>query len=79
MDRRGRAVADALDALGQPVGLGRDGAALAWVLAHPSGMVPVLGTTSPARVASARAALNATVGRRAWYDVFEAALGGPMP
>ena len=76
---RAAAVAAALDRIAEANGIGRDVAALAWVLAHPSGVVPVLGTGRPERVAAAARAFEARLDRRGWYDVLEAARGAPMP
>lgn len=76
---RAAGVAAALDAIAEAAGTTRDVAAYAWLLAHPSGMVPVLGTVRPARVAAAAGAFRLRIGRRDWYAVLEAARGGPMP
>jgi predicted oxidoreductase len=78
-DERSQRVAAALDVIAVANGTSRDVAALGWLLAHPSGMVPVLGTTRPERARAATAALDLRIERRHWYDVLEAALGRPMP
>ena len=71
---RVNAVRDALDATGLP----RDVAALAWLRTHPAGVVPVIGTTSPARIRSAYAAADKTLERLDWYKIYLAA-GGELP
>ncbi|WP_211317099.1 hypothetical protein [Jannaschia seohaensis] len=72
-------MATALDAIGAEAGLPREVAALAWLRAHPAGIVPMLGTGRVERVAAAARALDLTVPRPLWYAVLEAARGAPMP
>lgn len=49
--------------------------ALAWLLAHPAGIVPVVGSTSPARIAAAARAAELDYGREDWYRLLEAQRG----
>lgn len=53
--------------------------ALAWLLAHPSGIVPVIGTSSPARIGAAARAAELSYGREEWYRLLEAARGFRVP
>jgi predicted oxidoreductase len=53
--------------------------ALAWLLRHPARIIPVLGTTKPARLAACAKSLEVTLDREEWYRLFEAARGSPMP
>ena len=48
---------------------------LAWLLRHPSKLVPVLGTSKLQRVASAKAATEVTLSREDWYRLLEASRG----
>ncbi len=48
---------------------------LAWLLRHPSGILPVLGTTKIERVKTAVKALEMTLDRVEWYDLWQAATG----
>ncbi|MEX3009770.1 aldo/keto reductase family oxidoreductase [Hoeflea sp. TYP-13] len=57
----------------------RDCVALAWLLAHPAGIVPILGTQSPERIRAAAGAFDINMNRRDWYDILEASLGERMP
>jgi predicted oxidoreductase len=57
----------------------RDCIALAWLLAHPAGVVPIIGTQSPDRIRSAAGAFNVKMSRRDWYAILEASLGQRMP
>jgi predicted oxidoreductase len=53
--------------------------AFAWVMAHPSRPLPVIGTNHPERVAEAAAAAEITLGRQDWYQLWEAAQGRRIP
>jgi len=53
--------------------------ALAWLLKHPGGIVPVLGTTRPERLAASAQSLGVSLSREEWYRLFESARGKPMP
>lgn len=60
-------------------GVPAEAVALAWLLRHPARIVPILGTTKPARLAACAAALDVDLSREEWYSLFEAARGAPMP
>ena len=49
--------------------------AIAWLLAHPSRILPVLGTNSLERIKSMSAALDVKMDRQTWYEIYTAALG----
>ena len=68
-----------LDEVAKAHGVARTTVALAWLLKHPSKIVPIIGSTNPERI---RAAVNATeldLGREEWYRLLEAAQGEPLP
>ena len=48
---------------------------LAWLLFHPAGILPVLGTTNPARIDRALAAARIQMTREEWFELLEAARG----
>ena len=52
---------------------------LAWLLRHPSGIVPMIGSTKPERIKEAAQATNLTLSREEWYRLFEAARGARLP
>ncbi|MDA8409739.1 MAG: aldo/keto reductase [Treponema sp.] len=60
-------------------GVPSEAIALAWLLRHPAGILPVLGTTRPDRLAACARSLEVTLSREEWYSLFEAARGRPMP
>lgn len=49
--------------------------AIAWLLAHPSRILPVLGTNSLERIKSMSAAFDVRMDRQTWYEIYTAALG----
>jgi len=48
---------------------------LAWLLRHPAGILPVLGTTKLERIKAAVQALDIQLSRTEWYDLWQAATG----
>ncbi len=53
--------------------------ALAWLRHHPAGIVPILGTTQPARLREAAAALNLKLTNEEWFAVWVASTGVKVP
>jgi len=56
---------------------GTDPAALAtaWLLAHPAGILPVMGTNSLDRIARLADAMSLKIDRQTWFELYTAALG----
>jgi predicted oxidoreductase len=69
----------ALDKIAEASGVERDAVGMAWLLAHPAGIVPIIGSQSPTRIRSAASAYAVKMTRRHWYSVLEARLGRRMP
>lgn len=76
---RDQAVAAALDAVAKPAGVSRTAAAYSWLMAHPSGIIPIVGTQNAGRVAEAMDAFKLSWTRTDWYAVLVAARGVPLP
>jgi predicted oxidoreductase len=72
-------LAKTLDRLAEREGVGRATLAYAFVLAHPSRPVCILGTQRIERLSEATQALGVTLTRSDAYDVIEAAEGAPLP
>ncbi len=53
--------------------------ALAWLLRHPAGISPIIGSTNPARIESAVSSLDVPYSREDWYRLLEARNGAPVP
>ncbi len=68
-----------LDALAKAYGASRTVIALAWLLKHPSGIVPIVGSTNPARIREATKAAEVELFREDWYRLLEAARGERLP
>ncbi len=49
--------------------------ALAWLLAHPAGILPVLGTNRIERIRAASDAFRVRIDRQDWFELYTAALG----
>lgn len=49
--------------------------AIAWLLAHPAGILPVLGTNRFDRIRSLSEAFTITMDRQDWFELYSAALG----
>ncbi|MEM1388236.1 MAG: aldo/keto reductase [Pseudomonadota bacterium] len=64
-----------LDALATAYSTDRAAVALAFLLAHPARILPVIGTNSVARIKAAAAGLRVRLDRQDWFRLYEAALG----
>lgn len=53
--------------------------ALAWLLRHPAGISPIIGSTTPTRIAAATRSLEVDYSRQDWYRLLEARNGAPVP
>ena len=52
---------------------------LAWLLRHPAGIMPIIGSTTPERITMAIRALHIDYSREDWYHLLEARNGQPVP
>jgi predicted oxidoreductase len=69
----------ALDAVARRHDASRTVVALAWLLRHPTKIMPVIGSTSPERIREATKALELQLTREEWYELLIAARGEPLP
>jgi predicted oxidoreductase len=76
---RDKAVATALDAVVSAQGVSRSVAAFSWLMAHPAGIIPIIGSQQAERIAETAAALSVKWTRTDWYAVLVAARGVPLP
>ncbi|MBY6082993.1 aldo/keto reductase [Ruegeria arenilitoris] len=67
------------DEIGAQFGVDRAAVAVAFLLAHPAGILPVLGTNSLDRIKRISDALKVNLDREAWFRLYEAALGHEVP
>jgi len=73
------AVAEALDDVAAATGVSRVAAAYAWIMAHPAGCIPIVGSQQTTRIREAADAMSVRFDRQAWYGVLTAARGVPLP
>ncbi|OAV46254.1 aldo/keto reductase family oxidoreductase [Lewinella sp. 4G2] len=66
---------DMVKTLGEKYGVSENVILLAWLLKHPAGLVPVVGTTKAERLIEAKSALAIDLDRQDWFAVLEAARG----
>jgi predicted oxidoreductase len=69
----------ALAAHGARFGVSLSACAYAWVLAHPAGITPIVGSQNPVRIAEANDAYKVTFTRAEWYAILVASLGENLP
>ncbi len=72
-------VQDALGAVATANGLDKSAVAVAWLLAHPAKIMPVMGTNNMNRISSLADALKVQMDRQTWYEIYTAALGQEVP
>ena len=79
-NERSTRVAQALFAHGETYGENRlDTLVYAWLLAHPAGIMPIVGSGRLERIENASAALNIPFSEQEWLSVYTAAQGKPLP
>lgn len=76
---RDHAVAIALDKVADEQGFSRAVAAYSWLMAHPAGIVPIIGSQSSERITESVKALDMRWTREDWYAVLTAARGERLP
>ena len=60
-------------------GVSKEAIVLGWLMRHPAGIQPVIGTTNPARIAACAQASDVVLSREHWYQLFESARGQDIP
>ena len=68
-----------LDLMARARGATRGSLALAWLLKHPAGIVPIVGSTKPEKIRDAVNALRFEFTREEWYRLLELARGERLP
>ncbi len=77
--RHARAVITTLDEMAEKRGVSRAALAVAWLLKHPSRMVPIIGSNQPDRIRDLARAADLELSREEWYQLLNAARGEPLP
>ena len=73
------ALIECLDRLAAREGVSRSAIALAFLLVHPAGVIPIIGTQRPERIRESLAALRVQLTRTDWYDIIVASQGKRLP
>lgn len=60
-------------------GVSSEAIVIAWILRHPAGIMPVIGTTLPGRIKAACEATKIELSRVEWYQLYTAAIGHSVP
>lgn len=68
-----------LDEVAAEVGAERGEVALAWLLRHPAGIIPIVGSANPERIRQAVRADEIELSHTQWYRLMEGALGHRVP
>lgn len=77
-DKRKKLIAT-LDAVATEIGTTRIVILLAWLMKHPSGIVPIIGSNNPAHIREATQADDVELTREQWYRILLAARGKALP
>lgn len=65
--------------LAEAKGVSAEAILLAWILRHPAGIQPVIGTTKPERIRHSAQADDVQLSREEWYQLLTTARGKNMP
>jgi predicted oxidoreductase len=68
-----------MDQIGGRLGLTRTQLSLAWLLKHPAGIIPIVGTVQPERIRESAKADEVELSREDWYRLMVAARGEGLP
>jgi predicted oxidoreductase len=68
-----------MDVIAHSFGVDRSAVAVAFLLAHPAHLMPVMGTNNLERIGKISDALKVKLDRETWYRLYEAALGNEVP
>jgi len=73
------ALGRAMDSIAAAEGVDRAAVAVAWLLAHPARIMPVMGTNTISRIKGFSDALAVDMTRTRWFELYTAALGDEVP
>lgn len=74
-----QAVANQIAIYADALGTSKEAIALGWLLRHPAGLQPIIGTTNLQRIADCCKADAIEMNREQWYTLFNTARGQPVP
>ncbi|TFG94780.1 MAG: aldo/keto reductase, partial [Calditrichales bacterium] len=68
-----------ITALAEEKSTSKEAIVLAWLLRHPAGIQPIIGTVNPQRIIASSQADQVMLSREEWYSLFTAARGKAVP
>ena len=68
-----------LQRIAEQHGVAPDAVALAWLLAHPARIMPIVGTRHPQRLARLADAFKVSLDRETWFELWTLAAGQDVP
>ena len=78
-DSKNKALFDKLTQIGANHDVNATAVAVAWLLAHPAKIMPVMGTNNLSRIAKISDALKCPIDRQTWFEIYEVANGHEVP
>jgi predicted oxidoreductase len=72
-------LADKLREMSQAYAVQPSSLAIAWLLKHPSQILPIMGSNRIDRIKMFSEALSVQLDRQSWYELYEAANGREVP
>jgi predicted oxidoreductase len=78
-DDRARGLARVVTRLGKEKGVAPEAIPIAWLLRHPAGFQPVIGSSDPGRIVAAASGDSTELSREEWYELYAAARGERLP
>ena len=76
---KNKPLTDLLGRIAQTQAVDLSAVAVAWLLAHPARIIPVMGTNNMTRIQRFSDALKVPMDRQTWYEIYTAALGHEVP
>lgn len=73
------AVRDALEKAGAEYGVDMATMTMAWLMRHPSGILPIVGSRTPERIKAMAKADDIELSRKTWYEIYTASYGKNLP
>ena len=78
-DQRVISLTDTLDQLAHKHGVASASIVYAWIMAHPSRPIPIVGSQNPDRIRASAEALGVQLSRAEWYSILTVSRGAPLP
>ncbi len=78
-DDSNKALADVLNRIANEQSVEISAVAVAWLLAHPAQIMPVMGTNNLDRIAALGDAMKVKMDRITWFEIYSASIGNEVP